>query len=456
MRSGCSPIVSTDDVSTARPAPGRVRGRLSPTDRRIVSLAVPALGALAVEPLYRLVDTAIIGRVGTDQLAGLAVAVSVLGLVVGGSNFLAYGTTEQVARHLGAGRTVAAAQVGVQAMWISVIVGAAAVPALTLAARPLAILLGADGAVLDHAVVYLRISALGLPSVLIALAAQGVLRGAADYRTPLNILVVSNIVNLVLELVLVLGFDLGVAGAAWSTVVAQTGAGAAFVVAIRPQLAPAASWRPNWARMRPLASAGSHLLLRVGSMLAVFTGSTAVAARIDDATLAAHQVCVSMFFFLALTLDAVAVPAQTLVAEELGRGDRGAARFLAGRVVVISVVVGVAIGALLAAGAPLLARAFTGDPAVVSRATVGLVMLAVLMLPGAVAFAYDGVFIGAGDYRFLGRAAFGYLLAVIPLAGLVLALPELGIVGVWGALTVWMILRAAVNHHHLNRLLPAE
>ncbi len=442
-------------MSRSPTAGRRRRWALSTTDRRIVGLAVPALGALAVEPLYRLVDTAIIGRVGTDELAGLAVAVSVLGLIVGGSNFLAYGTTEQVARHLGAGRRVEAAQTGVQAMWISVIVGIVAVPALVLAARPLAIVLGADGAVLRHSVEYLRISAFGIPFVLIALAAQGVLRGASDYRTPLVVLVVSNVVNLVLELVLVLGMGMGVAGAAWSTVVAQAGAGVGFLVAIRRSLAPAASLRPDWERMRPLASAGSHLLLRVGSMLAVFTGSTAVAARIDDATLAAHQVCVSMFFFLALTLDAVAVPAQTLVADELGRDDPGGARHTATRVVVLSVVVGVAVGALLALSAPLLARAFSGDPAVVSRATVGLIMLAVLMLPGAVAFAYDGVFIGAGDYRFLGRAAFGYLLAVIPLAALVLAFPGLGIVGIWGALTVWMVLRAVVNHLHLARLLPA-
>jgi putative MATE family efflux protein len=443
-------------VTAVGSPPGRRRRRLSDTDRRIISLAVPALGALAVEPLYRLVDTAIIGRVGTDELGGLAVAVSVLGLVIGGSNFLAYGTTEQVARHLGAGRPVQAARVGVQAMWISVIVGALAVPALVAAAEPLASLLGADGAVLGHAVEYLRISALGVPFVLVALAAQGVLRGAADYRTPLVVLVAANAVNLVVELVLVLGFGLGVAGAAWSTVVAQTGAGVAFLLAIRRRLASAGSWRPDWDQMRPLATAGTHLLLRVGSMLAVFTGSTAVAARIDDPTLAAHQICVAMFFFLALTLDAVAIPAQTLVAEELGRDDRAGARHIAGRVVAISLVVGVAVGVVLAASAPLLARAFSADPAVVSRATVGLLILAALMLPGAVAFAYDGVFIGAGDYRFLGRAAFGYLLAVVPLAALVLAVPGLGIAGVWGALTLWMVLRAAVNHHHLERLLPAR
>lgn len=429
---------------------------LADTDRRVIRLAVPALGTLAAEPLYRLVDTAIVGRLGTDQLAGLAIAVSVLALVVAGSNFLAYGTTEQVARRLGARDEVGATAVAVQALWLSVIVGTAAVPLLLVMARPVAVVLGADGEVLEFAVQYLRISALGIPFVLIGLGVQGVQRGASDYTTPLLILVAANILNVVLEVVLVFGFDMGVAGAAWSTVVAQTAAGIVFLVTVRSRLRGAPTRRPVWWQMRPLASAGRYLLLRVASMLAVFTGSTAVAARIDDATLAAHQICVSLFTFLALTLDALAVPAQTLVAEELGHGDRRAAGHVGDRVVVLSIATGAAVAILLAAGSPLIARGFSGDDAVVSRATAGIVVLAVLMLPGAVAFAYDGVLIGAGDYRFLGRAAFGYLLAVIPIAVVVLISPSAGIVGIWCGLTFWMTLRAVVNHVHCRRLFAPD
>lgn len=417
---------------------------LTPTDRRIVSLAIPALGTLAVEPLYRLADTAIVGRLGTEQLGGLAIAASILALVVAGSNFLTYGTTERVAHRLGAGRGGAAADVGVQAMWIALLVAVLATPALALGARPLASALGADGEVLEFAVEYLQISALGIPFVLIALAAQGVQRGAADYRTPLVILVAANVANVVIELVLVFGFDLGIAGAAWSTVVAQAGAGAAFLLVIRARLAPATSWRPNWPDMAPLLTAGRHLLLRVGSMLAVFTGATAIAARVDDPTLAAHQIAMTMFIFLALVLDALAVPAQTLVAEGLGRAETDGAR-IAARVVRLSLIVGAALGALLAATSPLLPRAFSSDPAVVERATVALLFLAVILLPGAAAFAYDGILIGAADYRFLGRAAFGYLLAVIPVAAALVADPDLGIAGIWAGLAGWMLVRALVN-----------
>ena len=432
---------------------------LTSVDRRIIRLGIPALGTLAAEPLYRIVDTAIVGRLGTDQLAGLAIAVTVLALVVAGSNFLTYGTTERVAKRLGAGRPGDAADVGVQAMWLAGFVAVVAVPLLVFGARPVAAALGADGDVLEFAVQYLRIAAVGVPFVLIALAAQGVQRGASDYRTPLVILVASNVANLVIEVVLVFGFDLGIAGAAWSTAIAQAGAGIAFLIVIRRRLSSARHRRPLWVEMAPLLTAGRHLLLRVGSMLAVFTGATAIAARVDDATLAAHQIAMTMFLFLALVLDALAIPAQTLVAEELGRrhddGSNGALE-IARRVVRLSVIAAGAIAVVIALTSPVLPHAFSDDPAVVTRATSALLLLALLLLPGAVAFADDGVLIGAGDYRFLGVAAFGYLLAVAPIAVVVLATPSLGIAGIWIGLVVWMVLRAVVNTMRVRRVLPTK
>ena len=202
---------------------------LNALDRRVFRLAIPAFGTLAAEPLYRLVDTAIVGRIGTDELGGLAIAVTVLSLIVASSNFITYGTTERVARRLGAGREADAANVGVQSLWLAVAVGLGAVPLIIGFARPVAQALGADGAVLEFAVaVPAHLGAVGVPFVVVSLAAQGVQRGASDFRTPLVILLCSNVVNVVVELVLVFGFDMGIAGAAWSTVIAQTGAGIAL------------------------------------------------------------------------------------------------------------------------------------------------------------------------------------------------------------------------------------
>lgn len=419
---------------------------LRPIDRRIISLAVPALGSLAIEPVYVMVDTAIVGRLGTEQLAGLAIAATVLSFVFVGSNFLTYSTTERVARSLGAGDGVAAADTGVQAMWMAVLVGVPAAGVLAACARPLSALLGASGAVLDHATTYLAISAIGVPFFIVTLAAQGVMRGKSDYVTPLWILVAANTVNAVLEVLFVYGFDWGMAGSAWSTVIGQVGAAAVFVWRVRRTLEAASVVRPLRAGLAPLASAGSHLLLRVGSMLAVFTGATTVAARIDEPTLAAHQIAMSLFLFLALSLDALAVPAQTIVAEDLGRDDRALAAEVARRATRLSLYTAAVLAVVVAATAPLLPHLFTTDGAVIERATAALWWLAAVLIPGAAAFAYDGVLIGAADYRFLGRAALGYFVAVAPVGILTLAVPQLGIAGIWAGLLGWMALRAVVNH----------
>lgn len=437
-------------------ADGTAQASRRATDRRIIALAVPALGSLAVEPLYVLVDTAVVGRLGTAQLGGLALAAGVLAVVVGGCNFLTYGTTERVARRRGAGRHDEAADVGVQTAWLSILVGLAVAPLIALSAPLLARALGGRGDVLDFAVTYLRISAVGLPFVLFTLGVQGIQRGASDYRRPLVILLAANALNTVLEVLFVFGFDWGVPGSAWSTVIAQFLAAAAFAFVVRRHLVASRRRRPSWSGMAPLMSAGKHLLLRVGSMMVVLTGATAIAARVDAATLAAHQIAVSMFGFLALVLDALAIPAQTIVAEELGRDGRAAAAAIAARCARLSLIVGLALAAVLGALAPVLPHAFTNDDAVATRATSALWWLALLLVPAAVAFAHDGSLIGAGDYRFLGLAAFAYLALAVPLGLGVLALNgahPVGIAGIWASITAWMVLRAFGNDRRVVTVL---
>ena len=110
-------------------------------------------------------------------------------------------------------------------------------------------------------------------------------------------------------------------------------------------------------------------------------------------------------------------------------------------------------GGVIAALAPVLPRIFSDDPLVVDRATSGLWWLAVALVPGAIAFAHDGVLIGAGDYRFLGRAAFGYLFAVSPFAVVTLLRPEIGVAGIWSGILAWMIIRAIVNDRRTRHVL---
>ena len=411
-------------------------------DRRIVRLALPALGTLAVEPLYVLVDTAIVGRIGTEQLAGLAIAATILLTVVSLATFLEYGVTPDVAFAHGAGRPGDARRAAADALGLAMIIGALTGVVLAVAARPLAWSLGGRARVLDHAELYLRISAVGIPFVLVTLVGHGVMRGLNDLRKPMQIVIVANLLNVVTELVAVYGLHLGIAGSAWSTVIVQIAAAIWFARVLVPHAERAA---PSWARYRPMLVTGRHLAVRSMAMFAVWNSATLIAARIDTPTLAANQVLIQLFTALALMLDALAIPAQSLVAGALGARDVEEAVAVGRSSTRLSLWCGLLLATVLAASSPLLPHVFSGDPAVRSRLTGGLLILAVMQLPGAIAFALDGALIGAHDERFLGRVALRNVIGYAPLAALTFFHPALGLAGLWGAQLSWMVLRAFVN-----------
>jgi len=410
----------------------------SPHDRRIFALAVPALGALAAEPLYVLVDTAIVGHLGTTQLAALAIAATVLTTAFTIFNFLTYGTTAHVARLHGAGREDDAALVGSQALWLSLFIGFAIV-VLAIPLAPAAVqLMGGEGEVAEQAIVYLRIAALGAPFFMLSTAGQGYLRGIEDLRTPLVILVVAHSVNVVLELLFVYGFGWGLAGSAWGTVIAQAGMGAAFVVVQKR-----AGWqRPSWARIRPLMRIGSHIAVRTTALLGSFLVASAVLARVSPAALGAHQIAFQLFVFLALLLDALAIAAQVIVGGLLGAGDAGGARGASLRVIGWSVVVGGVFGLVLLALGDVIPRAFTSDEAVIAQAHEIWWVFALLMPVNGAVFALDGILIGAGDTRFLMWGMLSAAAVYIPVA--LLALDQgWGIKGVWAGLAGLILVRLA-------------
>jgi putative MATE family efflux protein len=412
--------------------------RRSPHDREILRLAVPALGALAAEPLYVLVDTAIVGHLGTPQLASLAIAATVMTTAFTVFNFLTYGTTAQVARLHGADRADEAAHLGAQAQWLSLIVGALLLVSIAALARPLVVLMGGEGEVADGATTYLRIAALGAPAFMLASAGQGYLRGIADLATPLKILVAAHLVNVVLELLFVYGFGWGLAGSAWGTVIAQLGMGAAFLaVQLR------AGWqRPVLARMRSLMRIGSEIAVRTTALLGAFLVASAVLARIGPASLGAHQIAFQLFVFLALVLDALAIAAQVMVGRMLGAGDAAGARAAAGRMIAWSVALGAAFGVVLLALGDVVPRLFTGDDAVVERAhEIWWLFAAMMPLNGAV-FALDGILIGAGDTRFLMWGMLAAAAVYVPVALLALA-NDWGILGVWFGLAGLIAVRLA-------------
>ena len=419
---------------------------LSERDRRIVALAVPALGTLAVEPLYVLVDTAIVGRLGTTPLGGLALATTVLTTLLWVFNFLSFGTTARVAFLQGRGQTEQSAVVAAQGLWLSAVLGVPVALVVGLGGRVLAAGLGGHGPVLAAAVTYLRISALGIPAVLIALVGQGYLRGVLDTRTPFRVVLTANLLNVILEVVLVYVAHLGIAGSAWGTVAAQWVAAGWFLVLVGERLARTdVVRRPVIAEMRRLVVIGRHLFVRTGALLITLAAATAVAARVSTSTLAGHQIALQVETFLALTVDALAIAGQGLVGTSLGAGRPDEAQAASERLLVVGLWVGVGLAFTVVGSSWLIPHIFSSDRAVIGRATTGLVLVGVLQIPGAVAFVLDGVLMGASDFRFLQWAMLAAGVAFVPIGVAVLVWPRLGIAGVWGGLLVWMCVRAGAN-----------
>jgi MATE family, multidrug efflux pump len=413
----------------------------SPHDREILRLALPALGALAAEPLYVLVDTAIVGHLGRPQIAALGLAGTVLAGTFTIFNFLTYGTTAVVARAAGAGQSERAARLAAQALWVSLAIGFVLLAACEALAVPVLDGLGAHGRSGAYALTYFRIGALGLPAALVALAGQGYLRGVSNLRRPLVIVVAANAANVVLELIFVYGFHWGIAGSAAGTAIAQAGMGVAFAVELlRPH---AASKRPSLRDMQPMLRVGRQIFVRTAALYASFLVAASVCARMGDAELGAHQIASQLFFFLALVLDSVAIAGQVIVGRLLGAGDVDGAYASARRMILWSVAVGAAFSLVLLPLAHVVPRAFTSDHAVLHEGTALWPYFVLLQPLGGAVFALDGILIGASDTRYLMWSMLAASAVFIALASLALTL-DWGIVGVWIALDVLIAARLAL------------
>jgi putative MATE family efflux protein len=413
----------------------------SPHDREILRLALPALGALAAEPLYVLVDTAIVGHLGRPELAALGLAGSVLAGAFTIFNFLTYGTTAVVARASGAGQPERAARLAAQALWLALGIGFALVVVCEAAGEPLLNALGADGRSGELALLYLRIGALGLPAALIALAGQGYLRGVSNLRRPLIIVAVANAANVVLELLFVYVFHWGVAGSAAGTAVAQTGMGIAFAVELlRPH---ADSRRPSAREMQPMVRVGRQIFVRTVALYASFLVAASICVRIGDAQIGAHQIAFELFVFLALLLDAIAIAGQVIVGRLLGGGDAEGAYGAAERMIGWGVVVGGVFAVVLFPLLHVVPRAFTSDPATLHEAAALWPYFALMQPLGGAVFALDGILIGASDTQYLMWSMVAAAVVFVVLA--VIAFHAgWGIVGVWIALDVLIAMRLAL------------
>lgn len=411
----------------------------SPTrqlDRRIFALAWPALGALVAEPLFVLIDSAVVGRLGTPQLAALTLASTVLVTLVAVFVFLAYATTAAVARKLGADDERGALAVGIDGIWLALILGVVLTAVGLLFAPPLVSALGASAEVAPHAVAYLRTSAPGIPGMLVVLAATGALRGLQDTRTPFVVAVTGAIVNAALSIALVYGAGMGIAGSGLATAITQLGMALALGVRIvRGARERAVSLRPHPTGILANARAGVPLLIRTLTLRAAILITVLVATNLGDVALAAHQIVFSIWGLVAFALDALAIAAQALIGRGLGARDADGVRALTRRTLWWGTLAGAGIGLVVAVSGPLVAPLFTADAAVQSAAALAMLVSGVLMPVAGWVFVLDGVLIGAGDGRYLAWAGVLTLVAYAPLA---LAVGSWGPDGAAGLAWLWL------------------
>ncbi len=408
-----------------------------PRDREILRLAFPAFLTLAAEPLFLLADAAIVGHLGTTPLAGLGIAAAVLQTAVGLCIFLAYGTTASVARHLGAGDTRGALAQGVDGIWLAVLIGAVTTTLGVVFTDQLVGLFGAGEAVSDQATAYLRVALLGTTPLLVMLATTGVLRGLQDTRTPLVVAVGGNVLNVVLNVALVYGAGLGIAGSAWGSVLAQVASALVLAaVVVRAARREGAPLRPDRPGIRAAARAGVPLVVRTLTLRAALLVTTyaVTMSAVDDTgqavDLATHQLAFTLWTFLAFVLDSIAIAAQALTGRSLGAGDVAGTRELTDTMVRWGLWAGVVTGLALAAASPLLGPLFTPDEAVHDRLVAVLLVAAIGQPVAGVVFVLDGVLIGAGDGRYLAWGGVVTLVAYAPLALLAVAVGG-GLLAVW-------------------------
>jgi len=416
---------------------------VSPHDRPILDLAIPALAGLAADPLVSLVDTAFVGQLGPVPLAALGINASVFSMTFVIFNFLAYGTTPRVGRAVGHGDRDEASRVVMRALLLAVLAGAVALALLQGFARPILRLMGAGDELMGPALTYLRIRACAGPAVLLITASHGAFRGYQDTRTPMKVTIGFNIVNATLDPILIFGLDWGLAGAATATIVAQWAGAVTFLVLLLHRRREALGIRPLVPRLRSLGAfltIGRDLFIRTSALVGTMTLATAIATRIGTTAVAAHQVAAQLWLFLALLVDALAVSGQALVSKHLGAGDEDAARSVSNRLLQWGTGVGVGLGLAFYALQPVLPAFFTDDPATVAAVLAIFPFVALLQPLNGLVFVWDGLYMGAEAFGYLARAML--LSAGAAAVVLLLARPMgWGLPGVWWGITTLMAVR---------------
>lgn len=418
-------------------------------DRSIAHLAIPALGALIAEPMFLVVDSALVGHLGAVPLAGLAVAGAILQTAVGLMIFLAYSTTPIVARRRGAGDLRGAVQAGIDGLWLALGIGALVGAVLYATSAPLVAAFGVATDTAEQALAYLTVSCFGIPAMLVVFAASGLLRGLQDTRTPLAVAVIGFAINALLNWWFIYGLGFGIAGSAWGTVIAQWGMVVVYLVVIaRHAKRAGAGFLPHRDGLGHAGRSGGWLFVRTLGLRAALLATVFAATSHGTAATAGYQVVFTVFTTAAFALDALAIAAQALIGDALGSRDASRARAIVRRTVFWGIVSGAVMGALLAVSSPVIGRVFTSDETVLAILPPAMLVLGLSLPLGGLVFVLDGVLMGAGDARYLAWTSLANLAVYLPVLWAITVLVPTGtaaLVALTAGFTIAFMLARAVT-----------
>ncbi|XP_072974827.1 protein DETOXIFICATION 44, chloroplastic [Typha angustifolia] len=431
----------------------------------ILNIALPAVLALAADPVTSLVDTAFVGHLGSAELAAVGVSVSIFNLVSKLFNVpLLNVTTSFVAEQQalrndsGVDAMSAGGGDGENRMFLPAVSTSLALATCIGVVEAIALVFG-SGALMNAmgipvdspmripAEQFLTLRAFGAPPIVIALAAQGTFRGFLDTKTPLYAIGAGNLLNAILDPILIFLLGLGVSGAAIATVISEYLIAFILLWNLNKKVVLIAPNIVDDRIMRYLTS-GGLLIGRTISVLLTMTLATSLAAREGPIPMAGHQICLQVWLAVSLLNDALALAGQALLASEYTKRNYEQARLIVYRVLQIGVATGSALAIVLFFGFRSFSFLFTTDSAVLDIARSGVWFVTVSQPINAIAFVIDGLYYGVSDFAYAAYSMF--LVGIVSSMILLVAAPAFGLAGVWTGLVIFMSLRAIAGFWRLG------
>jgi len=377
--------------------------------RRAFSIAWPAILSNLSVPLVGLIDTAMLGHFSDEtNLAAAALGSTVLGAVFWLLSFLRTGTTSLVGRALGANRPDAALTHAQRAALLAAGLGAGILLVQWAIVPPLMRLLTPDAAMADLAASFTSIRLASAPAVLLTLVIAGWFIGAGDTRRPLAVVVTIGSLNVVLDLFLVAGLELGAEGAAVATAISEW-AGLALAVALwwrvqgEATRASARRWRGRGLRTgwRAVLGLNRDIFLRTAVLYSVLTFMTAYGAHVSTTVVAANAILMQLMLLASYGQDGYAHAAESLAAREIGARDVPAFHRAVGASALPAVAIGGVFTVLYAVAGSAFVAILTSLPDVTAATQAVIPWLAALPLASSAAYLFDGVFLGSGKVRWM-------------------------------------------------------